>query len=83
MSVLFPPIILTSSSAKGATVTYLLRSPDAFKNDEVMQDYIKSGRVRIVQGDALQAEDVAKGWEAAQGPVGDSHVDLVLFTIGV
>ena len=67
---------------KGATVTFLLRSLNVFETDELIQGYVKSGHVRLVQGDALKAEDVAKGWEAAQeGP--QSHVDLVLFTLGM
>ncbi|KAJ3532598.1 hypothetical protein NM688_g7397 [Phlebia brevispora] len=67
---------------KGATITFLLRSPNAFDNDEKLGlKYKSSGQVRIVQGDALKAEDVARGWEVAQeGP--NSRIDLVLFTLG-
>ncbi len=66
---------------KGATITFLLRSPSAFDKDELIQRYVQSGHARLVQGDALKAEDVSRGWEVAQeGP--DSHVDLVLFTLG-
>ena len=65
---------------KGATVTFLLRYTNAFDKDEVMKAYITSGRARIVKGDALNAEDVAKGWEAAQE--GPGPLDTVLFTLG-
>lgn len=81
---LYPRKTVTDSRAieKGATITFLLRSLDVFETDELIQGYVKSGHVRLVQGDALKAEDVVKGWEAAQeGP--QSHVDLVLFTLGM
>ncbi|KAI0347576.1 hypothetical protein BDW22DRAFT_670 [Trametopsis cervina] len=68
--------------AKGATVTFLLRSPNVFKDDASMQPFITSGHARIVQGDALKAEDVAKGWQAALSDPQMPRVDLVLFTIG-
>ncbi|TFY60016.1 hypothetical protein EVJ58_g5413 [Rhodofomes roseus] len=67
--------------AKGATVTFLLRSTSAFDNDEVIQPYIRSGTARLVQGDALKADDVQRGWEAAQNAK-DGTIDLVLFSIG-
>lgn len=72
---------MTDGSEKGATVTFLLRSTTAFDNDERLQKYKESGYARLVQGDALKAEDIARGWEVAQeGP--DPHIDLVLFTLG-
>ncbi|KAI0696811.1 hypothetical protein BC835DRAFT_1340766 [Cytidiella melzeri] len=73
---------------KGATVTFLLRSPSVYEGDAAMQAFISSGHARIVQGDALKPADVAKGWEAAshrdseQGSTA-AHVDLVLFTVGI
>jgi NAD(P)-dependent dehydrogenase (short-subunit alcohol dehydrogenase family) len=67
---------------KGATVTFLLRSPSSFDADVTIQKYIKSGTARLVQGDALIKDDVKKGWvEAAKGE-GEERVDVVLFTVG-
>ena len=50
-----------------------------------MQAYIHSGLARLVKGDALNKEDVQRGWEEAAKPAheGDSHgVDALLFTLG-
>ena len=66
------------SIEKGATVTFLLRSPNVFDTDTTIQRYIQSGHARLVQGDALKVEDVANGWEKAL-EVPSCHVDLVLF----
>jgi hypothetical protein len=63
-------------------VTFLLRSPNAIKNDPDMHEYVDSGKAIIVEGDALKEEDVARGWEAAQAASPSSQVDLVLFSIG-
>nr|GAT59774.1 predicted protein [Mycena chlorophos] len=68
--------LLTPSPEKGAVVTFMLRSPSIFDEDEKMQHYIRSGRARLVQGDALKEEDVRRAWEAA------GTVDTVLFTVG-
>ncbi|THG95441.1 hypothetical protein EW026_g6212 [Hermanssonia centrifuga] len=65
---------------KGATVTFLLRSPTVFNEDAVIQSYVQAGTARLVKGDALNAEDVAKGWEKATED--SQYVDLVLFTVG-
>ncbi|KAJ3524876.1 hypothetical protein NM688_g8488 [Phlebia brevispora] len=65
---------------KGATVTFLLRSPSVFDDDQVIQRYVQSGHARLIQGDGLNASDVAKAWELALE--GSAHVDLVLFTLG-
>lgn len=66
---------------RGATITFLLRSPSAFDGDEVIQKYVKSGKVRLVKGDALNAQDVSRGWETAR-EAGEGRVDVVLFTVG-
>lgn len=67
---------------KGASVTFLLRSPSCFDADETIQKYIKAGKARLVKGDALVKADVAKAWgEAAQGD-GEQRVDVLLFTVG-
>lgn len=65
----------------GATVTFLLRSPSAFDGDEIIQKYVKSGKARLVKGDALNADDVAHGWETAR-TAADGRIDAVLFTVG-
>jgi len=67
--------------ASGATVTFLLRSPSAFDGDEVIQEYVKSGKARLVKGDCLVQEDVKRAWdEAAKGDGGS--VDVLIFTLG-
>ncbi|KZV70509.1 hypothetical protein PENSPDRAFT_752562 [Peniophora sp. CONT] len=71
--------------AKGATVTFLMRSPSAFDADATMQKYIRNGTARLVKGDALNKEDVQSGWQEAGKPTheGDtSDVDALLFTVG-
>jgi hypothetical protein len=60
----------------------LLRTPTVFDNDEVIQEYVKSGKARLVKGDALVRDDCKKAWEeAAKGEPGEG-VDLLLFTVG-
>jgi len=67
--------------ASGATVTFLLRSPSVFDTDEVIQEHVKSGKARLVKGDAMVKEDLQRAWdEAATGD--DGGVDLLLFTLG-
>ncbi|CAL1705839.1 unnamed protein product [Somion occarium] len=68
--------------AKGAHITFLLRNPTAFESDPAIQPYLSSsshGQAHIVKGDALNINDVKRGWEVA-GENGD--VDLILFTVG-
>jgi hypothetical protein len=66
----------------GATVTFLLRSVSVFDNDEIIKSYVSSGKARLVQGDALIAEDVANAWAKAAEGENTSGVDFVLFTVG-
>ncbi|OBZ69119.1 hypothetical protein A0H81_10877 [Grifola frondosa] len=66
---------------QGATVTFLLRYPSVFDQDATIQKFVKDGKARLVKGDALNAEDVARGWEEARKG-DDNSVDLVLFTVG-
>ncbi|KAI0934917.1 hypothetical protein AcV5_006607 [Taiwanofungus camphoratus] len=66
---------------KGATVTMLLRSPSTFDHDSSIQSYVKSGKARLVKGDALNAADVQRGWESAM-EASEGRVDLVLFSVG-
>ncbi|EGN95910.1 hypothetical protein SERLA73DRAFT_187183 [Serpula lacrymans var. lacrymans S7.3] len=66
----------------GATVTFLLRSPNVFDDNQTIQKYVQQGKARLLKGDALIKEDVQRAWdEAAKG--GDSRpVDFLLFTVG-
>jgi len=67
--------------AAGHTVTLLLRRSNTFDQDETMKKYIASGKARIIQGDSLQKEDVARSWtKASEGD--DPQIDGVIFTIG-
>lgn len=69
------------STENGQTVTFLLRSPSVFDGDEDIQPYVKSGKARLVKGDALDVNDVRRGWEAASEG-GKSRVDIVLSSVG-
>ena len=60
----------------------MLRSTSVFDQDVAMQKYIKNGQARLFKGDALKADTVKAGWEAAM-EAGSGTVDLVLFTVGV
>jgi hypothetical protein len=54
-----------------------------FDKDEVIQEYVKSGKARLVKGDALVRDDCKKAWEeAAKGEPTGEGVDLLLFTVG-
>ncbi|KAJ7746829.1 hypothetical protein DFH07DRAFT_923958 [Mycena maculata] len=61
---------------KGATVTFLLRSPAVFDDDALIQGYIKSGHVRLVKGDATKEEDTRRAWNEA------GVVDALIFSVG-
>jgi len=63
----------------GATVTFLLRSPTTFDNDESIQKHVKSGKARLIKGDGLVLADVQNVWAVASA---DKPVDLLLFTVG-
>ncbi|KAH0826898.1 hypothetical protein J3R83DRAFT_4489 [Lanmaoa asiatica] len=65
----------------GATVTFLLRKPRVFSNDETIQNYVRAGKARLIQGDALVKGDVKRAWTAAQGDDGEP-VDFLVFTVG-
>lgn len=76
---------LTPSPAteKGATVTFLLRSgPATFEKDATIQKYVESGKARLIQGDALNKDDVTKAWEKAAEGEGWVRVGILLFTVG-
>lgn len=66
----------------GATVTFLLRSPTAFANDQAIQTFVTSGKARLVQGDALVKEDVQRAWTEAGKGDDNRPVDLLVFTVG-
>ncbi|KAG2133675.1 uncharacterized protein EDB93DRAFT_862640 [Suillus bovinus] len=70
--------------ALGATVTFLLRSPQVFDQDETIQHYIKEGKARLIQGDALVKDDVRRAWSEAQHQQEDNTrpVDFLIFTVG-
>jgi hypothetical protein len=76
------PFLTPPSAAHGATVTFLLRSLSVFDNDEAIKPYVSSGKARLVQGDALVAEDVANAWAKAAEGEHANGVDFVLFSIG-
>ncbi|KAJ7670246.1 hypothetical protein B0H17DRAFT_1086212 [Mycena rosella] len=61
---------------KGATVTFLLRSPAVFDEDKLIQGYVKSGKARLVKGDATNEVDTRRAWDAA------GVVDAVIFSVG-
>nr|GAT60608.1 predicted protein [Mycena chlorophos] len=61
---------------KGATVTFLLRSPAVFDNDAVIQRFVATDKARLVKGDATSEEDLRLVWNAA------GVVDAVVFSVG-
>ena len=64
-------------------MTFLLRSgPATFEKDEIIQKYVKSGKARLVKGDALNKEDVANAWQEAAKGEGWVRVGILLFTVG-
>ncbi|KAG2136063.1 hypothetical protein DEU56DRAFT_806380 [Suillus clintonianus] len=72
--------------ALGATVTFLLRSSQVFDQDDTIQNYIKEGKARLIQGDALVKSDVRRAWSEAQHQQGDDSdakpVNFLIFTVG-
>ena len=63
-------------------MTFLLRNTSVFEKDEQMQSFIKSGKAQLVQGDALNIDDVQQAWQKASLNSEDNSLDLVLFTVG-
>ncbi|KAJ6594479.1 hypothetical protein B0H19DRAFT_1056764 [Mycena capillaripes] len=61
---------------QGATVTFLLRTPSVFDKDTDIQGYVKSGKARLVKGDAARDEDARRAWEEA------GVVDALIFSVG-
>ncbi|WVW84620.1 hypothetical protein I302_106654 [Kwoniella bestiolae CBS 10118] len=55
--------------------TVLLRKPDVFKDNHLIQPFIQDGRLRIVQGDATDEGDLKKLFEGRK-------VNLVMSSIG-
>ncbi|KAH7889267.1 hypothetical protein F5I97DRAFT_1842986 [Phlebopus sp. FC_14] len=68
----------------GATVTFLLRKPAVFDDDETIKKYVQKGKARLVQGDALVKADVQRAWDEAAKGEGEENrsVDLLIFTVG-
>ena len=60
-------------------VTFLIRSPATFDDDQSIQKHVQSGKARLIKGDGLVLADVQNVWTAASS---DQPVDVVLFTIG-
>ena len=60
-------------------MTFLLRSPTTFDEDESIQKYVKLGKARLIKGDGLVLADVQNVWAAASA---DRPVDLLIFTVG-
>ncbi|EPQ57839.1 hypothetical protein GLOTRDRAFT_36959 [Gloeophyllum trabeum ATCC 11539] len=67
---------------EGASITFLLRSPSVFDNDEKIKTYVTSGRARLVKGDALNKEDLLRAWQIAGQSENEGVVGLLLFTVG-
>ncbi|KAG8997517.1 hypothetical protein FRB90_012491, partial [Tulasnella sp. 427] len=65
---------------EGSTVVFQLRNVSAFDEDAEMQPFVKSGRAKLVKGDALVEDDVRKTWTEANAD--GVPVDVVLFTVG-
>jgi hypothetical protein len=61
-------------------VTFLLRSPTIFDDDNTIQKYVASGTARFVKGDALNEEDCRKGWIEASK---EAPVDYCIFSVGM
>ena len=75
-----PLEVLMLPADAGATVTFLLRNLATLEQDEVIQTYVRSGKARLVQGDATVQDDLVRAWSTAAEGEGD--VDLLLFTLG-
>ena len=60
-------------------MTFLLRSPATFDDDQSIQKHVKSGKARLIKGDGLVLADVKNVWAAASL---DRPVDVPLFTVG-
>ncbi|KAL1721720.1 hypothetical protein EV715DRAFT_194537 [Schizophyllum commune] len=63
----------------GATVTFLLRNPAVFDEDEIIKKAVAAGKAFLVKGDGLNQDDVARAWVEATS---HGHVDTLLFTVG-
>ena len=48
-----------------------------------MQHVLREGQARLVQGDALKLDDVARGWTQAQAASASGDVDVALFSAGM
>ncbi|KAF7321890.1 NAD(P)-bd-dom domain-containing protein [Mycena kentingensis (nom. inval.)] len=61
---------------KGARITFLLRNPSSFANDQTIQAAVQSGRAKLVKGDAMNEADCRLAWETA------GLVDALVFSVG-
>lgn len=60
-------------------MTFLLRTPAVFDNDEVIQGHIKAEKAVLVTGDGLSQPDVQRAWDEASKT---GTVNAVLFSVG-
>jgi len=66
--------------AEGATVTFLIRDLRIFDENDDIRHHVALGHARLVEGDALNPDDVKAAWEKANKD--DQGVDFVVFTVG-
>ena len=63
-------------------MTFLVRRLTVFDADETMQSYVRSGKARLVKGDALDMDAVVRGYAKAQAAHPSGLVDVVLCSLG-
>lgn len=63
-------------SDPSSSVSLLLRSPSIIENDVLFSQAIKSGRVRIVKGDAYEKADIRKLMD-------DPTIDSIVTSLGM
>ncbi|KAG1742654.1 permease for cytosine/purines, uracil, thiamine, allantoin-domain-containing protein [Suillus paluster] len=69
----------TGPLEKMAGATY---GADLGFENETIQNYVKKGKARLVQGDALVKSDVRQAWSEAQGSDSEpTQVDFLIFTV--
>lgn len=67
-------VLLDLLSDEGNEAILLLRNPNCFDDDDIVNPAIKAGRVRIVKGDATMQTDVEKLFQ--------NKVDTVITSVG-
>lgn len=61
-------------------MTFLLRSLRSFDENDDIRHYVALGNAHLVQGDALNPDDVKSAWEKAAGD--NEAIDFVIFSVG-